>query len=281
MGIDGGENNGIKMSAEQTGILVEGKCVDYERYALNRLFHDFVQKYGITDVCEVPAKGEKAMPSLYSIAFGEAGCRVTLVNAEEKSKKAWRELGFKIAYIDCDDLNHTGMDSGQYDLVWNFQHLSQHGEKEALLAEMTRLSRRYIMSVAVNRFNPGFFSHRCTHRLFRIPWNHGDIPYMNLFHVRRQFEESGLKIVKAGFVDMPPFPDSMGIRDLKLHRKEMDLNKADWDSRTLTWMKRGAYPVRIKLLYLFERLRLPFPLKLMASHLFYILAEKQSEHQIV
>ena len=262
------------MSRKQKKMLIEGKGIDYERYALNQLFTKWVPAYGITRVLEIPAKGEKAMPSLYSIAFGEAGCRVTLINAEEKSKWVWQALGFKAAYRTCRDLNHTGIESAQYDLVWNFHHLAKHPEKEALLAEMIRLSRKYILYVSVNRFNPGFFSHRWVHQIFRIPWNHGNIAYMNLFHVRRQFERGGLKVVKTGFVDMPPFPDSMGIRDLKLHRKEMDLNKADWDSRTVAWMKRGAYPVRIKLLYLFERLPLPFPMKLLVSHLFYVLAEK-------
>jgi len=67
---------------------IEGKGVDYERFALNKLFQSLVMKYNISSVLEIPAKGEKAMPSIYSIAFGEAGCDVTLVNAEEKSKPA-------------------------------------------------------------------------------------------------------------------------------------------------------------------------------------------------
>ena len=36
-------------------------------------------------------------------------------------------------------------------------------------------------------------------------------------------------------VDTPPYPDSLGIRDMKLHRKNVDLNKIDWDSRKLLY----------------------------------------------
>ena len=75
---------------------LEGKGLDYERYALNKLFHELVRTYGIKSVLELPAKGEKAMPSIYSVALAQAGCDVTLVNAEEKSSWAWNELGFPV-----------------------------------------------------------------------------------------------------------------------------------------------------------------------------------------
>jgi hypothetical protein len=107
---------------------IEGKGLDYERYALNKLFNKFIRTYQIRSVLEIPAKGEKAMPSIYSIAFGEAGCDVTLVNAEEKSMKAWQELGLNVAYQHCEDLNNADIESGKYDLVWNFLYLAQHNE---------------------------------------------------------------------------------------------------------------------------------------------------------
>lgn len=255
---------------------IEGKGLDYERFALSKLFKKLVRAHGIRSVLEIPAKGEKAMPSLYSLAFGEAGCDVTLVNAEEKSKRAWSELGLDVTYRECADLEQTGLEPRGYDLVWNFMQLSQHDDKEALLSEMARLSRRCVMFIAVNRFNPGFFSHRMVHRIFDVPWNHGDVDFMNPFRVRRFFERMGLRILRTGAVDTPPYPDSLGIRDMKLHRKNVDLNKIDWDSRTLGWMKSGQYPLKLELLYFFEWLPLPFRLKLLYAHLFYVLAEVPS-----
>jgi len=261
--------------AAATGpVEIEGKGLDYERYALRKLFRKWVPAHGIRRVLEIPAKGEKAMPSLYSLAFAEAGCEVTLVNPEPKSAWAWRELGLEVRSVECADLERTGLESAGYDLVWNFLGLAQCRDPAALLREMSRLSRKFVLYIGVNRFNPGFFSHRTVHRLFRVPWTHGDIGFMHPFRVRRFFERHGLRPIENGVVDTPPYPDSPGIRDMKLHRKQVDLLKIDWDSRTIGWMKINQYPPKLKLLYCFEWLPLPYPLKLLYAHLFYTLAAK-------
>jgi hypothetical protein len=253
---------------------LEGKGLDYERYALNKLFRRLVRTHGIRSVLEIPAKGEKAMPSIYSIAFAEAGCEVTLVNAEPKSSWAWDELDFPVSHLSCDDPARSGFDAGTHDLVWNFMALAQHPDKAALLREMVRLSREYVLFIAVNRFNPGFFSHRMVHRINDVPWTHGDVSWMSPFHVRRFFKDQGLKVLGCGVVDTPPYPDSLGFRDMRLHRMNVDLNKIDWDSNTIHWMKRGAYPPKIKMLYLAEALPLPWWVKLVYAHLFWVLARK-------
>ena len=51
-------------------------------------------------------------------------------------------------------------------------------------------------------------------------------------------------------------------RDMRLHRMNVDLNKIDWDSRTIGWMQAQAYPPKLKFLYFFEWLPLPLPLPL-------------------
>jgi hypothetical protein len=253
---------------------MEGKGLDYERYALKRLFHGLVRRHAIRSVLEIPAKGEKAMPSIYSLAFGQAGCAVSLVNGEPRSRGAWERLGYPVTWLDCPDLRQTGLPSAAYDLVWNFMVLPQYAERDALVREMTRLSRRWLLFVAVNRFNPGFFSHRMVHRLSGVPWTHGDVRFMSVYHTRRYLERQGLRVVRLGAVDTPPYPDSLGFRDMRLHRMNVDLNQIEWDSRTLSWMKDERYPPKLHLLYLAERLPLPLPLKLLYAHLFWVLVEK-------
>jgi hypothetical protein len=252
---------------------IEGKGLDYERYALNKLFHRLVRTHGLRTVLEVPAKGEKAMPSIYSVAFAEAGCAVTLVNAEPRSSWAWNELGYAVRHVASERPEATPIEPAAHDLVWNFMALAQHPRPAALLAEMVRTSRRYVMYVGVNRFNPGFLSHRAVHRWFEVPWSHGDVRLMSPFRMRRLFREQGLRIVRTGAVDTPPYPDSLGFRDMRLHRLDVDLNKIDWDSRTIHWMKSGAYPVKLKLLHAFERFPMPWPIKLFYAHLFWVLGE--------
>ena len=251
---------------------LEGKGLDYERYALDRLFRRLVVAHGIRNVLEIPAKGEKAMPSIYSLAFADAGCAVTLVNAERKSDWAWRELGLEPAHVRCADLEHTGIEGATFDLVWSFHYLTQHPDQDGLLREMARLSRGFVLFVAVNRFNPGFFSHRTVHRAFGVPWTHGDVRFMSPFFVRRFLGARGFAVVRTGVVDTPPYPDSLGFRDMRLHRLGVDLNTIDWDSRTIHWMRKRAYPLKIKLLYLAEALPLPWSVKLVYAHLFWVLA---------
>jgi len=253
---------------------IEGKGLDYERFALNKLFKKMVRARSIRSVLEIPAKGEKAMPSIYSLAFAEAGCGVSLLNAEPKSKWAWDKLDLPVEYLECADLERTGLNSASYDLVWDFMYLAKHPNKLELLEEMIRLSRKYVLFVAVNRFNPGFLSHRMVHRINDVPWNHGDVNFMSPFWVRDWFIARGLRVLKTGVVDTPPYPDSLGFRDMRLHRMNVDLDKIDWDSRTLGWMKSGHYPLKLKLLYFFEWLPLPFRVKLLYAHLHYVLAEK-------
>ncbi len=253
---------------------LEGKGLDYERYALDTLFRRLVRDLGIRTVLELPARGEKAMPSIYSLAFAAAGCDVTLVNAERRSDWAWRELGLPVSHVDCPDVEHSGLPGAAYDLVWNFHSLSQREDPQALLAEMARLSARHVLFVAVNRYNPGFFSHRAVHRIFDVPWTHGDVRFMSPFFVRRFFRKRGLSIERTGVVDTPPYPDSLGFRDMRLHRMNVDLNQIDWDSNTIRWMKRGEYPAKIRLLYLAEALPLPWFVKLVYAHLFWVLARR-------
>ena len=256
-------------------IEIEGSGVDYERYAMNLLFKKFVNDYKINSVLELPAKGEKAMPSIYSLNFAQHGCDVTLVNHEKKSEWAWEKLGYDVKYQNEKNLSKTSLKDNSFDLVWNFMFLSQFEDKDSLINEMIRLSKKYVFFVAVNRFNVGFFSHRAVHKIFREPWTHGDVNYMNPFYVKKIFEKNNLKIKDIGIVDAPPWPDSLGIRDMKLHRKKVDLTKIDWDSRTINWMKEEKYPNKFRFYYAIENLPLPWILKLPYAHLFYVIGEKE------
>jgi hypothetical protein len=251
---------------------IEGRGLDYERYALDRLFRKLVRRLGIGSVVEIPARGEKAMPSLYSLAFAAAGCEVTLVNPVARSLTAWHELGLTATTREVDDLTRTGLPDGCADLVWSFAAPARHPDPAALLREMSRLSRGHVMYVGVNRFNPGFTSHRLAHRLFGVPWSHGDPSWMNPFEVRRLLAAMDLEVAELGVVDAPPYPDSLGIRDMRLHRMGIDLDELKWASRTVTWMKRGRAPLRLVLLSVLERLPLPWFIKLFYAHLFYVVA---------
>ncbi|NQU81682.1 MAG: methyltransferase domain-containing protein [Bacteroidetes bacterium] len=248
--------------------------VDYERYALGKLLKRFVKQYNIKKVLEIPAAGVKAMPSIYSLALGEAGCEVTLVNADEKSKRIWLSLGFNVHFVDVGDITQTNFKNGEFDFVWNFAIFPELDNKIELLEEMKRVSKKYVGVFAVNGYNVGAYVHRFLHKIKKIPWTHGDKKLLYYQNLKSLFLKSGLRISKIGAVDTPPWPDSIGFRDLRLHRMNIDFSKINWESNTIDYMGGKKYPFWIKLVYGFEKIPMFFFIKLLYSHIYFVLGEK-------
>ena len=256
---------------------VEGFGVDYERFALGKLFGRLAKRYHITEVLEMPALGAKAMPSIYSLGWAMAGCQVTLLNGKEPARSAWERLGLadKVRFLSCEDLTHTPFDENSFDLVWNFAHFPTCDAPDRVLHEMRRVSRRYVSAVSVNRYNPGFLIHRLVHRYTKIPWTHGDTAFNLPGEMKRFFTASGLRLVRVGVVDCPPWPDSLGFRDVRLHRMPIDLNSVDWHSNLVDYIAQDRYPLWMRTVYAFERIPMPLPFKYLYAHLFYAIGEKK------
>ncbi len=248
--------------------------LDYERYALGKLLKKFVKWYNINTVLEIPAAGVKAMPSIYSLAFGEAGCDVTLVNADKKSKEIWHDFKSKINFVEAKDIIKTNFKDNQFDFVWNFAIFPALKNKILLLKEMKRVSKRYVCIFAVNGYNPGSQVHQLLHEIKNISWTHGDKTLLYYQNLRRLFLENNLNIKKIGVVDSPPWPDSIGFRDLRLHRMKIDFKDVDWKSNIISYMKANKYPLWIKTIYTLEKIPMFFFVKLLYSHLYFMLGEK-------
>ncbi len=254
---------------------VEAFGLNYERYAMHKLFTSLVRKHRIKTVLEAPALGEKAMPSMYSLSFAHQGCDVTLVNSIANSIKAWKEL--KLApkkQVQVKDLGKLPFKDNQFDLSWNFLSLCKEKNPDELFSELVRVSKDKVMYVSVNCFNVGFPVHRMVHRITGVPWNHGNVRFMNPFFMKNYFTEKGLKVKKLGVVDCPCWPDSLGIRDMKLHKINKDLTTIDWKSPTVEYLQTD-FPGWMKAVYVIEKLPLPLLLKLPYAHLFYIIGEKK------
>jgi len=255
---------------------VEGFGVDYERFALAKLLTRLAKRYHIREVLEMPALGAKAMPSIYSLGWAMAGCQVTLLNGRESALPVWEKLGLagQVRFLSCEDLTRTPFDANAFDLVWNFVYFPTCNAPDKMLREMRRVSRQYVATFSVNRYNPGFLIHRMVHRYTKIPWTHGDTAFNVPGRVKRFFAVHGLRPVRIGVVDCPPWPDSLGFRDVRLHRMPIDLNSVNWHSNLVNYMAQNRYPAWIRAVYAFERLLMPFPLKYLYAHLFYVLGEK-------
>jgi hypothetical protein len=249
----------------------------YERYVLGKLQQRLAEKLELKTVLEIPGAGVKAMPSLYSLGFGLAGCDVTLVNGMENSRKEWERLGIgdRVRFVQCEDLIRTGLEDSSFDMVWNFAVLESPDFPQPLLPEMKRIARKYVGIFHINKRNVGQLSHKLAHWWTKIPWTHGDTRMWLRKNVRSAMLEQGMRIAKMGWVDTPPWPDSIGFRDIRLHRmgtegrqEVMDLN---WKSVYVDMLESGEYPLWMKLVYMFESVPMPSFLKQLYAHLFYVI----------
>jgi hypothetical protein len=256
---------------------IEAWGVTYERYALQKEIQQLCRQLKIETVAEMPAHGAKAMPSIYSLGFGLLGKHVTLINGDEAYGRCWDQLGLgnRVQFLTVDNLYATGIPSLSFDFVWNFAYLSLAGAKDQLLAEMKRISKRYVAVFSVNYGNIGFHVHQAVHKLKKVPWTHGDVHYNKRKNVEELLRRHGLKIIRKGFVDCPVWPDSIGFRDMRLHRQQAHHAQVDWESPYVENLASDRFPLWVKLVYAWEKSPNPSFIKTLYAHLNYVVAKKQ------
>ena len=256
---------------------VEGFGVSYDRQVM--YFHQqiLVQQLGLKTILEMPSFGAKAASSLYSLGFAKSGCSVTITDLDEKMRKYWEELGLekRLAVKEIVDYAKTSFADNQFDLAWNFVTFTGLPDKDAYMQEMIRISKRYVMLISCNNIQLGYPLHRAIHSLYNFPWNHGDTYYNYMGNVKRLMLKNGLKISEYGTIDSPPWPDLVGFRDVRLHKKGISKVEYDWIVPIVNCIKTDKFPFWMNLLRTYD-----IPLrkgywKLPFSHLFYVIGEKK------
>lgn len=92
----------------------------------------------------------------------------------------------------------------QYDLVWNFCEIEQQEQPLKLLKSMLALTRRYLLVIVQNRWNPGVVLHKIQHNLAGKDWDHGNIALMSIRPVVESLSHFG-RILEIGYFDVPWF----------------------------------------------------------------------------
>jgi hypothetical protein len=251
--------------------------VNYERFALSSLLARLCRRWGIKTVAELPAHGAKAAPSLYSLGFGLSGSQVTLVNGVEEYKKEWDRLniGHAVRFVEQRDILHTDFAADSFDFVWNFAFIPTAQDPDALIEEMKRISRRYVAVFSVNAGNVGYPIHSILHRVNNIPWTHGDKRYNRRTFVAARLEDHGLSVVEKGFVDCPLWPDSLGFRDMRLHKNNVTFENVEWRVPYVEMLRENKIPGWMKMMHVWERMPMPSFVKTLYAHIFYVVAEKK------
>lgn len=251
--------------------------ITYDRLRLDRLLTRLVRLHDIQTAIELPADGSKAMPGIYSLALARAGVQVTLFNPEPQGVAVFERLGLmdNVTIAEGSDPYHTGLDPAQFDLAWNFVSAAVRPDFNGQVAEMKRLSRRFVMTVHMNGYNWGFPWHRFLHRAFKLPWTHGETENFFPDHVRRIYRGNGLEPIDFGLLDMPWWPDPPGFRDVRLHLEGRDdVTSADWTAQIEDVYASGQVPLAGRILERIEDAAIPRPIRNVFSHLFFVMGER-------
>lgn len=250
--------------------------VNYERFSVGKKLAKLAKKYDIKTVLEMPAHGAKAMPSIYSLGFANKVDSITLVNGNCKYVSEWRKIhaDHQVKWVTEKDMYHTDFARNSFDFVWNFAYIPICENPDDFIEEMKRVSKKYVAIFSVNSGNIGFPIHRLVHKKTGIKWTHGDIRYNNRHFIKKKLREHKLKIVETGFVDCPIWPDSLGFRDVRLHRMNIDFNKMDWEAPYVKMLSSNSFPLWMKLVYMVEKLPFPKFIKSVYAHINYTIAEK-------
>jgi ubiquinone/menaquinone biosynthesis C-methylase UbiE len=266
----------------------EGLGIASERFAVNQmLLRFFDQRNGrggrseIRRVLEAPVDGLMGVPGMNSVVFArEFGARVVVGSPSQAlldySARFWDKLGLgeQVEFRHLPD-DRLPFEDRSFDWVWNYCTFEHYADARALLAEMKRVSRRYVSVVTQNAYNYGYPVHRLYHRLRKQPWDHGEARWMRMGALKRLFRECGLHVVQSGCVDVPPWLDTFDMHTrgkIKGYMSQEGAQRWFWSSLQAEDAERLAHDPIIRGLERFQS-ALFFPLDYVFAHHFYLIAE--------
>lgn len=138
-----------------------------------------------------------------------------------------------------------GIPAESYDFVWNFGFLQR---KPSLIWKMKKISRRYVAAFVPNYLNPGTIIHMLYHLIYGGPCTHperGDKRLMSVQSLIWLFKYAGLEILESGYIDLPPWPDTIVTIKQLFGVKERSVLKIPIDVGQLLPFERIAFPKRI------------------------------------
>jgi hypothetical protein len=265
----------------------EGLGLVYERLVLNDFLLALAREHGIETVIEAPIFGMAGVSGINSVALGRAGAQVTLVDDHAGRlaavERIWGELDLPARFVHHTDWGALPFASGSFDLAWNWAALwylsdgstEGAGRPADLLRELARVSRRLVFVAMPNRVQVGYLLRK--YLLERDFVNYVDERWADIGRVRQVLERAGVRIVREGVLDVPPWPDTvmpasdvlkkLGIRSKKL---ESQFSGEAWAWSTMAyylgqqpdlydrvmryaWLDRAPIPWRIKAVWAHHR----------------------------
>jgi len=259
----------------------EGIGTVYERILIDEYLRRLQTKLEIKSVLESPADGVTGVPGVMSLEFARNGATVALTNPVQSmldgAREVWKKGEFidRVTLVNC-EVDATPLPDNSFDLVWNYCMFERFADPGALVSEMKRVSRGYVMIMTQNFYNFGTPFHKVYHAISGMEWDHGYGSQMTMRAIRRAVLEQGLKIEEEGEIDIPPWVDTwdMPLRGAMKQILSAVGKKWEWKIDSETHDSGGASSSRIVNFVRDVELNLPQWFRRSQAHHLYILARK-------
>lgn len=262
----------------------EGLGVVYERFVLNDYLEQLVDEYNVHTVLEAPLYGMAGVSGINSVSLAQRGCDVTLVDfVEERLKgitRIWRELKLSAHFVLHKDFAHLPFEENSFDLAWEWAGLWYLPNAEALLRELTRVSRKLVFVAMPNNLQVGYLMRK--YLIDRDFFDTVDERWVQMGRIKSVLRDMGVHFIEQGVLDVPPWPDTvmpaaevlrrLGIKSKKL---ESQFSGEGWSWSTMAHylgQEPDLYERVIKYAWL-DHAPIPWQLKLVWAHHRYILGE--------
>ncbi len=265
----------------------EGLGLVYERFVLNDYLDHIVSQHNIRTVIEAPIYGMAGVSGINSVRLAQRGCIVTLVdqNAERLSgiERIWGELNLRASFVHQINLAHLPFPDKSFDLAWDWAALWYIADPEALLEELVRVSRKFVLIAMPNRVQVGYLMRK--YLLERDFVNYVDERWADMGKIKKRLKSCGVEIIEEGVLDVPPWPDTvmpaaqvlhrLGVRSKKLDAK---FSGSNWNWNTMDYYlgHRPELRKQIDKYTFLERAPLPWQIKAIWAHHRYVLGKVQS-----
>jgi SAM-dependent methyltransferase len=261
--------------------LDEGIGTAYERVVIDDYFRKLQAERGIQTVLESPADGVTGVPGINSLEFARNGGEVWLANPSQGMLDSARHVWEQHGLVDCVHftrckVDEIPFDDGAFDLVWNYCMFERFRNPASLVAEMKRVSRRYVMIMIQNFHNLGTPIHKVYHAVCNLEWDHGHNRQMTLSAIREGVCDQGLRVENEGAIDIPPWMDTWDMPLRGVLKRLLAAFGQEWDWRTETRQtsRDGRNSRTVNFLRSVE-MNLPEWFRRFQAHHLYVLARKR------
>lgn len=267
----------------------EGLGLVYERFVLNDFLSEIADVYAVRSVLEAPLYGMAGVSGINSIALAQKSIDVTLVDDNRERlagiQRIWQEdlaLPVNLVQVSSKGWGMLPFPDNSFDLAWEWAALWHITNPAQLVEELARISSNLVLLAMPNNLQLGYWMRKWViEREFFV--DH-DESWTNMSLLRELVQNAGLRVIKQGVLDVPPWPDTvmpasevlkrLGIRSERLQEQ---FEGDGWEWSTMAYYMGDEPELRDRVMKYswLDHASLPWQLKAVWAHHRYILAQKQ------